>query len=137
MKTNLEKLTALLCEYKEVEKDIMELKFWTKILLKDYIWEKTINQLVDWFCREFYVCTIKDKFNQNDIEKIIWNQIEERHLRMYCESKWYAFAIWSNWKLIWNRNEEGSYTEIQLENSKPLSEQSEETLWQIFNFLKW
>ena len=79
------------------------------------------------------LCTI-DKIKQ-DMEWYYWNNLDYHHLMIYCEKKRYAFAIWSTWKLIWNRNEEWSYVEIQLDNTKPFSNQSEEVYEQIFNYL--
>lgn len=137
MKTNLKKLTALLCEVDEVKKDIMELRFWCKVyynweyrIIYDYkniAWKIFIN-IGRWLSEEY-----KDNYW---IKEIIWNPIEYHHLMMYCESKWIKLSI-NNY----NTTQSGIFFNWNgccvLDNSKPLNQQSAETLWKIYNFLKW
>lgn len=71
--------------------------------------------------------------------KIIWNPIQDHHLRMYCDTKNIDIIIWPNWYISqYKQLEKGNVkiinTNIKLE-PKQLYQQSEETLWKIFNYL--
>ena len=106
----LEKLTELLCTIPEIDKQVKELKFW---------WI-----LDDKRCRYGF--------------KKIWNTIELHHLMWYCSIKKINFSIENyerfNWEIIdfisfnWT-------TTISIDNTKPLHQQSEEVLKNIFEAL--
>ena len=113
--TNLEKLTKLLCENKEVEKDIMELRFWCYLKHPDGV---------------IYRITWKRKLFTSD--EIIWNPIQDHHLRMYCLSLKLGFNLFEDWK-VWLYSPEGKYS-LYFE-PKPLHEQCEEVLGKIYDFL--
>jgi hypothetical protein len=75
-------------------------------------------------------------------EQNIWNPIEYHHLMMYCEEKDLPFCI--SWDYLFTFPDFKEFTlksklEIiaKIDYTKPLHQQSEETLWKIFNFLKW
>jgi len=84
MKTNLEKLTNLLCKDEEVKKDI------------------------------------------------IWNDIQDHHLRIYCFNKNIKIE-YSKQNILFIKNDYWVY--INYNYTKPLHQQNEETFWQIYNFL--
>ena len=84
MKTYYEQLRELLCEVPEIKKDLEELRFWCEI---ERYWN--IYTLIEWkhFIDENWKYQ-KSQNNVNDFSKtIIWNPIEERHIRMYCDNK--------------------------------------------------
>lgn len=62
--------------------------------------------------------------------------IQDHHLRMYCEDRdWYVQIY--QWKTsIMNNTATDIYLECESNNIKPLHEQSEETLWEIVEFLE-
>lgn len=115
--THKQQLTEELCTLPEIDKQIKELKFWT-----EYIDSATwLVFLSIWDTATWSI-------------KIIWNPIEERHLRMYFKNKWIEnIFINTDWKIFnwWN------WVAIcELDNTKPLSEQSEEVFEQILIALK-
>lgn len=144
MKTNLEKLRDILCTVEEVEEDLKEVRFWSKVINKKsqqeyWINRRTRNWLYSWWKVKLYdnirwfwtpACIDLDYFN------IIWNEIHERHLRMYCESKDLIFQM--SWPCLWiYRNHiDKNILAIQLDNKLSLENQSEETLWAIVKFLE-
>lgn len=134
--TNKEKLINLLYIVDEIKED-MDKKNIKHIIYSYHYWE-LFRKVFD---TEEEAQKSIDNNKWNAEEKIysieIWNILEERHLRMFAENKWYAFAIWSTWKLIWNKNEEWSYVEIQLDNTKSFDNQSEEVWEKILNYLNW
>lgn len=129
-----EKLIDLLKSDKKVKEAMEKFEFGTKIILKNYIWEKTINQLVDWIIY-FRVCWMINKdISINDIEKIIWLPLQERFIRMYCEDKWIYISIETNifyfldvcdWEI----------KAIKMDNSKDFNNQSEEFYKDIYEKL--
>jgi hypothetical protein len=122
MKT-IDKLREILCTVDVVRKQISY-----NTTIGSFWWDSIIKFWWDSFIKFWWDSIIK------------YRDIQERHLRLYCEEKWWAFAIGSTGKLIWNRNKAGSYCEMQLDNTKDFEQQSEETLLAIYNFLledKW
>ena len=119
------KLKILLCECEEVKRDIMELKFWTEL---NCVW-RICKLLVE---KSWYI----DVFNWDWVYSclhwnytIIWNPLEERHLRIYLiKHKLNLFNIYRA-KFIY----EECY--IELDNSKAFSEQSEEVYEKLYNYL--
>ena len=138
--TYKEKLINLLCTVDEIKEEYTKLKFWSIVKLT-FVWSDDSEY---WFWSTTLIYQEKNRKQINDeiknpsanlINIKISNPLEERHLRIFAESKWYAFAIWSTWKLIWNRNEEWSYVEIQLDNTKSFDNQSEKVWEKILNYL--
>lgn len=129
---NVDKLRDILCTVDEIKEDIMELRFGTIIkntvpAIKRYVCEWDY----EWYT--IYIEAVDRNYQSTTIEteeweemEIIWNGIEERHLRMYCDSKWIE------WK--WFIMEVQTIFDI-LDNTKSLQNQSEETLWQIIDYL--
>jgi len=135
MKTNLENLTSLLCEVEEVNKQIKELKFWTLINVNWIVW-KFLKETA-WWITQFFdnsLCYYNDDTDNPEI-KIIWNSIEYHHLMMYFEDKIEQTTV--RFDMYWRFINEYWEVEFRLDITKPLHQQSEETLWKIFNFLKW
>lgn len=152
--TYLEKLTDLVCQEKDIEKDLKELRFWCKIKSWKNIhiitniewWWKTNAPFLD---TRYVRCTpyLNFQFDIKQKEKIkllsddwkwveiIWNPLELHHLMLYCSKKWWPFTIGSQWRMMWNKQKDWSYYEIQLDNKKPLHQQSEEVLKNIFEAL--
>ena len=99
-----------------LKKDIEKLRHWTYIEHKNW----HIFRVWEW-------CDENQRIRNNInvwLMKRIW-QIHEWYLRMFFSKNKWAFAISSEWKMIWNKNKEWSYFELQLDNTKPYSEQSE------------
>jgi hypothetical protein len=141
--TTIDKLREILCTVDVVREDLMELRFGCKFISHSQV-EWLSEQIVDNYTsfKKIWWKLCSEWWNGDyfEVDKIIWNPIQERHFRLYCEEKWWAFAIGSTGKLIWNRNKAGSYCEMQLDNTLNLEQQSEETLLAIYNFLleeKW
>ena len=137
-----EKLIELLKTVPEIKEDLERKIFWTDVRYRVWPWHTIVSQLIsknlktnEYLVKHEYNYFHPRRIKENQIIDFIW-QLEERHLRMYCENKWYAFAIWGQWKLIWNRNEEWSYTELQLDNTKSFDNQTEEVYWNILEFLE-
>lgn len=144
----IKQLQEILCTVESVEKDVKELKFWTKIMLKDFIEEKTINYWYDSNYYEFYIWLWK-KYSRNDIDKIIWNPLQERHLRMYLEAIYEkrmdeVIESCPEEKYIWNYVDYG-LRQLQYkldailnnqDHKKELYEQEDKVLLDIINFLK-
>lgn len=129
--TYLQKLTDLVCQEKDIEKDLKELKFWCKLKSK-INWNELFlikNNYIEYDTTEWI-------YNNTNVE-IIWNPLELHHLMWYCELKWIYFKIenYTN-----SREEKLSlisirYHQISYNNTKPLSQQNEEVLKNIFEAL--
>ena len=149
MKTNLQKLTDILCTVPEIEKDIKELRFGYKVWIyryktDSYIYWYIVNKneisSLEWWTYmledyPFYENTNPEWDNFIDWDKWytdkIWNPIQERNLRMYCNEKEIFFMIEEDWMLRFH----DSFDVIKLDNTKDLQDQTEETLWKIVEFL--
>ena len=122
--------------YTNVRTDFEELDIYKDKL---NIWETWICKTETWYLSRSYeyqvMYTCSNTYEYRGNFNIVWNHLQERHLRMYCEEKGYAFAIGSTGKIIWNRNCKGSYSEIDLDNAKDLEDQDEKTLSAINTFL--
>lgn len=159
--TYLQKLTDLVCQEKDIEKDLKEIKFWTELKDKSredwsnlfYVatnvawgWLLISSDEADDHCWYEVICWYKCR--QIDEFENLWNQLEERHLRMYLKIKWTKYLekqcpadeifiinnFISNWIddfLNYNFN----YINSLLDDTKPLSQQSEEVLKNIFEAL--
>ena len=139
--TNLQKLTDLLCEVKEIKEDIMELRFGTEIKYWDtenvkhfYIWKSDFWWELLWLKTsvEWYTDCTAELEEWEEFE-IIWNPIEYHHLMMYCEED-YNLKITPLYISIAKYKD---YTErfIDFNNTLPLHKQSEEVLWALVEYL--
>jgi hypothetical protein len=132
----IDKLREILCKVPEIKEDLMELKFWSLVVLKNYFWEKKINLWIDAFYTEFKVCCIDSMFTRDDVQKIIWNPVQERHLRMYFKEQfwgWYRFTPYINmdgWFYIWDN----FFTDS--DNTKDLQDQEDSVIQSIVDFLE-
>ena len=133
------KLISLLKEVPEIKEDLEDLIFWTEVELVWYFWEKKINHLVDINCLEFFVCWIQERFYKHNIKKIIWNEIEERHLRIYCDKDELCIEFFGKTiKISWMPSCSGQCIDdwfFTLDNSKSFWNQSEEFYEKIYNYL--
>ena len=143
---NLQKLTELLCSEEDIRKDIMTLKFWTKV---EFVHWLPVSSLVIWVntddsasVRMTMNWIVKSQEIPIRYIEIIWNDLEERHLRMYCSSKWWNCDVQSNnlvyiWKSeLWEDDKSIEEWELLYYNSSlSLNQQSEKTLEAIYNFL--
>lgn len=134
--TYKQKLTDLLCTLDAIEKQIKELKFGCKII---YNWEiivlDNLNYIDSYNYKKLIYNPLCWKICDLCEAEIIWNPIEYHHLMMYCKEKNFWFIISKSEVNI--RNKKGFLSfEIEFDNTKPLSEQSEEVYEQILIALK-
>lgn len=133
--TYKQQLTELFCTVPEIDKQIKELKIGTKVILKDYFWEKILlwSSLINIMVDEPFNIKI-DKYNW--LEEIIWNPIEYHHLMMYCRNNNILYSFNNKqWFDIIELKNENDLIDIPLDNTKLFNEQSEEVYENIFNFL--
>ena len=134
----IEKLTEILCTEESVRKDIMEFRFgckWINFYTSPKI-ETVISDirgwnfysLIDWFETHFP--------HKSQIVEILWNDLEERHLRMYCEKKGLLCFFWINKLELWKPWKESNSLWIKINNNLPFHKQSEETLLSIVDDLE-
>ena len=142
-----QKLIELLKTVPEIKEDLDRKEYVTTLLSKNWIHTHLETQtFMLWECNSKeeaiwkHIKSLRDNDKYKDYTILIElcidndNDIQEYHLRMYCKNKWYPFAIWNTGKIIWSKNKEWSYAEIQLEN-KSFDNQGEEVYEEIFNFL--
>lgn len=135
--TNKNKLRELFITVPEIKKDLMELKFWTKISCNTEIW-KLINfsKKDNWYNvlhsdnqkRDF-----KWEYNEFNKIEIIWNKLEKRHIEIYMSKQFYSMCrFYNEWLILrfWLDR-----IIVKLDNTKDFDNQTEETYWEIFNFL--
>ena len=134
-----QKLIELLKAVPEIKEDLEELKIWCVVELDLWSWEDTEYTITDLWEIDFEDFRIKNLDNYWHIDNIIWNPIEEYHLRMYLCNKLtdldqYIFTIY--WELQEINTDSWEYirTIFKLEN-KSFDNQSEEVYEEIFNFL--
>jgi len=135
-----DKLIEILKTNPEVKKDMEELKFGCVIQCNDY--RKTIYKIIDdencielnkdWYSEDITKHNKIDVFDNNSGFKIIWT-LQERHLRMYCNSKWLFFCMW-NWFFI--REWWIDRKICKIDNTKDFDQQENEVYEAIYNFLK-
>lgn len=130
----IDQLRNIFCNDAEIKKDLKEVKFWTKIRYWSYIvnflysfeWEDVI-------CWKYWLDDWIIAMNRK-IDEVIWNDIHERHLRMYCENKNIIMSI-NNY----NSNQSGIFFDWNgcciLDNTKDLQNQSDETIQKIIDYL--
>ena len=143
--TNLQKLTKLLCEVQEIKEDIMELRFGTKYYLEwKTIWFYTWyyeSRLLSWTDERYTIYEFQYHKKNRALKplseiKIIWNPLEERHLRMYCQKKKQSACSSSyNFLHIFNRYWEWQTKNIKIDETKSFDKQSEEVLWALVEYI--
>lgn len=143
----IDKLRNILCEVKEIKEDLMELRFGCVLICTDQdekfniklLWEKDdyfgfmlLNDdekpnelpIVDWG-------NLSTDVLEEDIKtwyyEIIWNPIQERHLRMYCRENKIPFLLFYDCPL---------YSFDILDDSKDLINQEESVIQSIIDFLE-
>jgi len=137
-RTNLLKeIRQILSEVKVVDKDLKELKFWTKITLKEFIWSRKITWINNLYFTVTQVSEFQREFDRfNDIDEVIWNELEFRHLLLYLNAKLDHSCILTNWYLVKVlSNSSLVNTLIKFDLTKSLENQTEEVLEQILNYL--
>lgn len=135
MKTNYQVLIEELCKIEEIKKDIMELRFWT-LIQRWYF----ISRVVWNFDNEYSIVNIPYKWsswyiaynvNIDNLWEIIWNNLEERHLRMYFE----FIALWIDIRWDWQIEDYQGVYIAKLDNSKPFHEQDNEVYKKILDYI--
>ncbi len=145
----LEELTAILFECESVKKDVTELREGCKIWVYVFATDSYVYWTMTWPIRfniDSDVYEVKDyplhknlqKREYENMEwydkwyiKIIWNPIQDHHLRIYCVENGINLITNSYWEMA--TPDKSVIIELDM---KPLSEQSDETLKKIINFLK-
>ena len=156
--TALEKLTNIIKEGNpNAKKDLEELRIGTKIILDctnlkwckpekaecKFLFMKTLGLVRTYVLFEDYTFPLKEWSVRWVVDytdwwsfEIIWNPLQEKHLRMYCEENLIHMCILGNGyicKILSNSSIVN--TLIKLDNTKDLYQQSEKTLWEIVEFL--
>jgi len=138
------KLTEILKEVSENKKDLEELRFGCEIICDEWFAWTIIREWTEdwedlwvshcWYLIDFNWYSALQEYDTDDIKdlKIIWNPIQERNLRMYCESKKKYFTISTAWYIVFENTEKW----IRLDNNKDFSNQSEEVYKSIVEFLE-
>ena len=124
-----QRLTGLLCEVEEIKEDVMELRVGCEFI--DEEWDECLildgsvdikNLVYSTWCWDCWACY--------SIKEILWNPIEERHLRMYCEENDIFLSIDSDWS-FWTLKHNHNIYLWKLHYNKPFSEQTEEVYEKI------
>ena len=138
--TYKEKLINLLKTIPSVKEDLEELRFWcvleSKISWKiiTYCWET--DEYKDKYIMALWKYNIVSKKLLSRY-KIIWNPLEERHLRMYCDKKWISLIINRFSQLSYLDNSDNLYKKIcTLDNTESFDQQTEEVYEKIVEFLE-
>ncbi len=130
----IEELTNILCECESVREDQQELRFWTIVKMNWYNNIYTLTQLYQREDAEKWDWQIKEDMewviNIHNIEKIIWNPIQDHHLRIYCVENGINLITNSYWEMA--TPDKSVIIKLDM---KPLSEQSDETLTKIINLI--
>lgn len=128
--TYLEKLTDLVCQEKNIEKDLNQKEYYVSITSKNN--DRLNNQI---FAYDFWMC--------NSEQEAIWLSIEK--IRKQKENKYNQILI----ELCYIKDKEIEYHHVSwygdikkidinvdfIDSTKPLSQQSEEVLKNIFEAL--
>lgn len=140
--TYLEKLTDLVCQEKDIEKQIKELKFGTEIKVDGIKW-KVLSVSENWKIKfidgKWYIAWDDDNKTDeyNPKIEIIWNPLELHHLIWFCENKKIKFSLQT--QFLWNLKQTMLFFNrnwcCKYDNKKPLHQQSEEVLKNIFEAL--
>lgn len=107
----------------EIKKDLENIKMWTKIILNDYLWEQTVYWSVWPFM--YRVLGIDKDFWLKDIERVVWNPPQERHLKMFfvkiwplCNLDFVKISSTINWSVDYKDLREDFFKELN-EKLKP------------------
>ena len=135
-----QKLIELLKTVPEIKKDIEELKWCCEV---EYVWAfkqywSWIYYLVEivWCWAELYrPWEMSFTVPEEDFE-VIWNPLEERHLRVYCTylNKWTYIWIDSNW--VYTLEAWFDKFIVELDNTKSFNDQTDEVYGKIVEFLE-
>jgi hypothetical protein len=135
--TNYDKLIEKLKENEEIKKDLEWCKFWTNIEYIVWVWHTRVWQFVSMNYRTNEILVksknfIPRRIYRNDIISFN-NQLEERHLRMYCKIKKIKFDIK---QFVWE-DEIFINTDrvVKLDNTKPFHLQDDKVYWEILNYI--
>ena len=140
-----EQLQEILCTDESIKADIMELRFWTKIKYEEQWVIKTrivlfVHKYSDFLIVEpWYNYRTPKKILRRIVSNIIWNPLEERHLRMYCENlNWDYLKQRMDWDFEWIPQWEWEVNDrlFWLDNTKPFHQQTEEVYKSIVEFLE-
>lgn len=136
----IDELRELLCTVPEINEESMELRFGCILFWE---WENIVY-LEPWAPTMWWwsnsVRAIRGSRIQtfgNDTYKTLWNPIQERHLRMYCDKRSPHISIFSDgeiWRVTWRSYDDELI--CKLNNTKDFHNQSDETIKQILTFLK-
>ena len=144
----IDELRKLVCTVPEINEDITELRKWC--LVNDTDFDTWIHEIFWELDRNYIILMYNDLSKpylerKTDIEdwEIIWNPIQERHLRMYCSSEWWNCDIQSNnlvhiWRsTLWEDDKVIEEWKLLYYNSSlSLFQQSKKTIADILTFLK-
>ena len=137
----------------EIKKDLEELKFGCEVKLGvvwGWYWIDNITTRIirrcEWLKWEVYnvewnpYCLVYVKHSSfpedpSMIKEIIWNPLEERHLRMYCEKKGILWFLWINKIELWIPWNESNALWCRIDNTKSFNDQTEEVYEKIVEFL--
>ncbi len=153
MKTNLQKLTNLLCEVEEIRKDLekkayiswlcfeknkgLKVNIWLNIEIIDF-WGCSSKEEAMWkhFKRLQKTEIYKEHSLFIDCQLEIDKELEYYHLMMYLKKKDINY-VEIKWLLLdWTKFKTFNKMPIICRlKPKQLYQQSEETLWKIFNYL--
>lgn len=152
-----ERLIELFKTIPEIKKDLEELKFWCRLktprgeivkfshTIKHEAGVRTVKD-TDGTTFETktnawtnYICIKEDGWIYQywlfGEDKIIWNPIEERHLRIFCEESGYIMI--DEYGVILDASDVDYQPEVcELNNKKAFSEQSESFYKKLYLFLK-
>ena len=137
--TYKEKIIELFKTVSEIKSDLEELRFWTTLTFRNhwhickYICTQEWNKITSLNDRNVKVWRLTEH-----IKEIIWNPLEERHLRMYLEKlDWDFVKQRMNWDYEWIPQWEWEVNDVlfSLDNNKSFDNQSEEFREELYNFL--
>ena len=131
MNKEYEKLLKILKSNDVVKKSIEELRLWCVLRSSEWddIYISSLNWIIYWKNREYH--------NLKEVE-IIW-LATDRHLRMFFDlSDWDFLKQNPNWWFEWVPQWEWEYSDylFEIDNNYELSEQKEETLKKLNNWLE-
>jgi len=132
-----EKLIELFKTIPEIKEDLEELiDLKTKVIYYPNKWKSWPYEWIYWNLYErdddrFY------KFDITELDKIIWNPIEERHLRMYCKKNKIIYQYNNmDWILSLSWMDDVFDREFkEYDDTKSFDNQSEHFYKELYNFL--
>lgn len=148
-----DQLREILCEVPEVENDIKKPRIWC-VFVTPFMWWTRVIKRAEWYYEniEFWFTNwyTLERMDSDWQWLVIWNPLQERHLFMYCESKWVRLLRASNW-LLFTMSIKESEIKTQKEKlsvlgeckmkvicileNQDLEDQSEETGQKLIKFL--